>query len=80
MVRIKPKNYSCSRCHRNQYTTEKCHGCGSKVFVEVKYSENYTITFTEEELGIIQNWGFIVTTERPLSKQEKELYSKITNA
>jgi hypothetical protein len=36
--------------------------------------------FTEEELEIIANWGFIVSTERPLSKEETELYFKVTNA
>jgi hypothetical protein len=35
--------------------------------------------FTDEELEIIQKWGFTVSTERPFSKEEAELYFKITN-
>ena len=35
------------------------------------------MTFTEEELEIIRNWGFIASTERPLSDDEKELYFKL---
>ena len=36
------------------------------------------MTFTEEELEILANWGFVTSTERPLSKEEAELYFKIT--
>lgn len=37
------------------------------------------MTFTDEELELLRNWGFIVSTERPLSDKEKELYFKITD-
>jgi hypothetical protein len=46
-----------------------------RIFKGVKH-----LTLTDEELEIITNWGFIVSTERPLSEEEKELYFKITNA
>lgn len=35
---------------------------------------------TEKELEIIANWGFIVSVERPLTEEEKQLYFKITDA
>lgn len=38
------------------------------------------MNFTEEELDILKNWGFIISTERPLNEEETELYYKITNA
>jgi hypothetical protein len=38
------------------------------------------MNFTDEGLEILINWGFIVSTERPLSEAEKELYFKITDA
>jgi hypothetical protein len=38
------------------------------------------LKFTKEELKIISHWGFIASTERPLSNEEKELYFKITGA
>jgi phosphopantothenoylcysteine synthetase/decarboxylase len=34
---------------------------------------------SEEEFEILQHWGFIASTERPLSKKEAELYFKITD-
>ena len=79
MVKVKPHNYVCVRCERKQYTNEKCFGCGGKIFVELKDNKNLTISLSDEELDIIQNWGFIVSTERPLAEREKELYFKITN-
>lgn len=36
--------------------------------------------FTDEELEIIQYVFFQMSTERPLSEEEKEVYFKITNA
>jgi hypothetical protein len=80
MVKLKPHNYSCVRCERKQYTNEKCYGCGGKTFVELKNNSNFTISVTEEELDMITNWGFIVSTERPLNEKEKELYFKLTDA
>jgi hypothetical protein len=80
MATLKPHNYSCAKCEKKQYTNEKCYGCGGKVFVELRNDKNLTISLTDEELDIIQNWGFIVSTERPLSEKEKELYFKITDA
>ncbi|PKR82466.1 hypothetical protein [Heyndrickxia camelliae] len=79
MFKLKPHNYSCVKCERKQYTNEKCYGCGGKVFVELKGDNKITITLSDEELDIIQNWGFIVSTERPLAKKEADLYYKITN-
>jgi DNA-directed RNA polymerase subunit RPC12/RpoP len=35
-VKFKPKNYRCIKCEREQYTNERCFGCGRKVFVELK--------------------------------------------
>lgn len=80
MVKVKPHNYKCVKCEKNQYTNKKCYGCGGKEFVELKGNKNTTVTLTDEELDIIQNWGFIVSTERPLAERERDLYFRITNA
>ncbi|MFO1442965.1 hypothetical protein KDN24_07005 [Bacillus sp. Bva_UNVM-123] len=79
MVKLKPHNYSCIRCERKQYTNEKCFGCGGKVFVELKNKQELTLFLTDEELDIIINWGFIVSTDRPLNEKEQELYFRITD-
>lgn len=79
MTKLKPHNYRCTKCARKQYTNVKCYGCKGTVFLDLKKGDGLTITLTEEELNIIQNWGFIVSTERPLSEKEKELYFNITN-
>jgi hypothetical protein len=47
-----------------------------KVFAAYRRGEY--MNFSEEEIEILQNWGFLVSTERPLSDEEKELYFKIT--
>lgn len=46
---------------------------------EIKKKYALTLSLTEEELDIIQNWGFIVSTERLLAEKERELYFKITD-
>lgn len=79
-MRFKPKNYKCTKCETKQYTNQKCYGCGGKVFVDLNNNNINTLTLTDEELDIIQNWGFIVSTERPLSEKDRDLYFKITNA
>lgn len=79
MFKVKPHNYICVRCEKKQYTNEKCYGCGGKVFTEINNKENYSLSLTDEEMDIIQNWGFIVSTERPLADKERELYFKITD-
>ena len=79
MVKLKPHNYICVQCEKKQYTNQKCYGCGGVVFSELANNDTHTISLTDEELDIIQHWGFIASTERSLSADEKELYFKISN-
>jgi hypothetical protein len=37
------------------------------------------VKFTDTELEIIKTWGFIASTENPLSEKEVDLYKKVTN-
>jgi len=40
MLKIKPKNFKCLDCGREQYTKDKCYSCNGKSFVSLINKEN----------------------------------------
>jgi hypothetical protein len=77
ILKFIPKNYRCVRCEREQYTMDRCCGCGCQVFIELKSTNHFTLSLTEEELKVIKRWADDAEFERPMMNDEKELYKKL---
>lgn len=79
MLKLRPRNYNCVACGKKQCTREECLGCGGVEFTTIKKLGNITLTLSEKEVKIIKDWGFKVSTERPLSEEEMELLYRIAS-